>query len=110
MALVLYDDLLGFGAFASGGHEEVDAVGLVLHGVGVGAGRLSVVGLEVVDERALHVVHLDVDLSGQVLEVEGHLPVVGVGYDGEVGQVGLLLVDAVEGAHEPVSALDAVAR
>ena len=38
MALVLYDDLFGFGAFVSGGHEEVDAVGLVLHGVGVGAG------------------------------------------------------------------------
>ncbi len=75
----------GDGAFLARGDEEVDAVGSVLHLVGVGAGSGIVVGLKIVDEGALHVVDLDVDFACKVVEVELHLSVVGVGDDGEVG-------------------------
>ncbi len=65
--------------------EVVDAIGAVSHLVGVSAGSSVVVGLEVVNECAFHVVDLDVDLAGEVVEVERHLSVVGVRDDGEVG-------------------------
>ena len=104
--LSLYNHFLGDGAFFARGDEEVDAVGSALHLVGVGAGGGVVVGLEVVDEGALHVVDLDVDFAGEVVEVELHLSVVGVGDDGEVGVS--QFIKPVVGADHPVPLHDAL--
>ena len=108
-ALPLDDDFLCQCSFLARSHEEVDAVGTVPHLVGVGVGVHGVVGLEVVKQGASHVIDLDLDLACEVLEVECHLSLVGVGHDGEVGLC-LLLVDAVEGADQPVPLNDAVVR
>ena len=107
MALPFYNHFLSHCAFLACGDEEVDTVDTVLHLIGVGVGVHGVVGFEVVKEGTPHVVHLDLNLASKVLEVECHLAVVGVGDDGEVG-IGSILIDAIEGAHHPVSLRDAL--
>lgn len=81
--LFLYDDLLRDSAFLVGGDEEINTIRFYFHIVVVCA-RAVVVGFELVDKRAFHVVHLDADFASEVFEVELHLTVVGVGDDIEI--------------------------
>ena len=75
-----------------------------------GVGDIVVVGLEVVDQCAAHVVHLDRHLAGEAVEVEGHLSVVRVGNDGEVGTAVVIVVDAIEGTDKPIAPCLALGR
>ena len=72
----------------------------------IGAGVVVVSGLEIVYYHAAHVIHLHANLACQVLEVERHLAVVGVGQYAETTQNGL--VKAVERANEPITARNAL--
>ena len=82
--LSLYDDLLRYGAFLAGGNEEIDTVCLVFHVIKVCVGTVATERLKLVDECALHVVHSHVDFAGEVLKVELHLSVIGVGDNVEI--------------------------
>ena len=90
----------------SGNDEEIDAFIHRFHCVAETAGCGAVVGLEMVDQRASHVVHLDIGFTFEVVKEEFHVPVVGIGDDVELG-FGNVFVKAVERAEEPVAALDA---
>ena len=94
--LSLNDDLLAEGAFLGGDDEEIDAVGIGLDVVRVGEATATVVGLEPVDEYAPHVVHLHLGFAFEMLEIELHLSVVGVGDDGEIGGRSVVVVNAIE--------------
>ena len=63
-------------------------------------------GLEMVDQRASHVVHFDVGPPFEAVEEEFHVTVVGIGDDIELG-LGVVFVKAIEGAKKPVAALNA---
>ena len=82
---LLDNDFFGQCAFFATDDETVDAFrnGRALVGQGVAFGRT--VGLQLVDQDASHVVELDVDLAGEVLKVEGHRAVVGIGCHNEGG-------------------------
>ena len=84
----------------------VNAAGATAHIIGDGACAVATVSIEAVNEVAKHVIYLDVDFARQLLEVKGHLAVVGIRHDGEVGCG--LLINIVEGAYQPIFLHDAV--
>lgn len=104
------DHFLCNSAFFACGYKEIDAFGAFFHLVSVGSTTGVVVGGEVVNEGTLHVVDPDIDLACEVVEVELHLSVVGVGHHGEVGGNAALFFDAVERTYHPELTLDTVFR
>ena len=65
-----------------------------------------------VNQRASHVVHLEVDVACEVLEFEGHLSFVGVRYHIKGSRSRrsrrVVFVDAIERADQPIPAVDAL--
>ena len=57
-----------------------------------------------VDEVPRHVIHLHVNPAGEVLEMECHLAIVGVGRYSKGPACRKAVFYAVERAHEPISA------
>lgn len=74
------DNFFRDGAFFPGDDEAIDAMGLFGALVGYAESLSGAKGLQMIDLYAPHVVHFDVNLPGQMLEVECHLAVVGVGH------------------------------
>ena len=80
------DDFSDHSAFFAGGDETIDSIAprcaLVRKAVAFGCAE----SLKMVNEDASHVIHLDVNLACQMLKVERHLPIVGVGHYREISQ------------------------
>ena len=100
------DDFFRYDAVFSGNDEEIDSLVDGFHRVMEAAGCSAVMGLEMVNHCASHVVHLDVGFPFKAVEEEFHVAVVGVGDDIELG-FGIVFVNAVERAEEPIATLDA---
>ena len=66
--------------------------------------------LELVDQIASHVIHFEVDSAREVLEVQVHLPVVGVRSNRESPRIcrKTILFHAIERTDEPIAAFDAL--
>ena len=82
--LWVVDHFLRYGSLFARGHEEVDARTSRFQAVVDGVGLSAAVGHETVNQGAFHVVHFDLDVSAQVLEVECHLTVVRIRDDYKV--------------------------
>ena len=85
--------------------EEIDAFVNRFHCVMEAAGRRAVMGLEMVDHCASHIVNLDVGFPFDSVKEELHVSVVGIGDDIEL-RLCVVFIKIVEGAEEPVTAFN----
>jgi len=110
IVLFLDDYFFCHDAFLSDGDEEINAFGVSLHVILHYLGAAITVCGELVDEVPHDVVHFQVDSTSELLESEGHLPVVWVGHYAEIGRAFLLFFDAVVGTHKPIAKQYALRR
>ena len=100
------DDFFRQNAVFSGDHEVINAAPDVFRCVWVGKGASAVEGLEMVDQRASHVVHFDVGFTFQVREDEVHLAIVGVRDDVKASRC-VVFLEVIIRAKEPIATFGA---
>ena len=74
---------MGYRALLGSHHEVINTSRSTFHLVGHAARAVGVVGLKGVNQATSHVVYFDVDFARELLEVELHLSVVGIGRYGK---------------------------
>ena len=90
------NDFLGDASLPIADGEEIPAVHQSLHRILMALADFDGFQFERIDKGACQAVHLYIQVTLYIVELQSHLSVVGIGNDTDRGRVGFLLFHAIE--------------